>query len=211
MGAAMFFLQWEKLLWAFIFFAVVIALTVFSLRRAPFSRSDNWDQRDIYAHGGWSFTGFMFLVLVSRHFIPQNLTSAAIIGIIVAVASTFLMRDGYRVQASVGRRRAKELLQEEVELSQEQIDAARMHSEVLGVLYTLGAVEGVRVRTRLVTYAMGTSLRKLRPEIQKLREEGLITTSAVDAGDDEERVFLALTPKGLHAYDQASRMMAVGA
>ncbi|WPF65605.1 MULTISPECIES: hypothetical protein [unclassified Corynebacterium] len=128
-----------------------------------------------------------------------------IAALFVSIFFTLLNRYSHRLVAHNGRKHAREVLEKEIEVSEEQIKASQQHRELLSTLYTLGAVEGVRVRTRLVAHALNTNATMVLRTAREPQAAGLLYTSAVDAGNDEEKIFMALTAEGVHALSRATQ------
>lgn len=200
LGSAEFLTTTDHIGWAMILYAIALIVFVVFTSRSPLNSPHNWDQRDIYSSAAsWVPAGVMLIWMFIFPIVGHTLIIDLLISIVVAVSFALMARYSHRLTAFPGRKHAREVLAKDVTLTEEQIDAARQHVDLLSILYTLGAVEGIRVRTRLVAQALNTSATMILRDTRDPRSAGLVYTSAVDAGDDEGKIFLALTAEGVHA------------
>ncbi|KQB85043.1 hypothetical protein [Corynebacterium oculi] len=206
MGLAFFLSTIDLPLWGFAVLLLSLMPVITIVHRSPLNSAENWDHRDTYSNK----TTWLYLIptLTWIFVVPLfsgSLTAGTIIGVIAFVFCTLLARYSHRLAGATGRKHAQEVLAKDFTVTEEQIDMAREHLEFLSTLHALGAVEGIRVRTRLVAYALNTNATMTLREAREPQATGLIYTSAVDAGSDEGKIFLALTPEGVHALSRATQ------
>ncbi|MBC3185059.1 hypothetical protein H7347_00425 [Corynebacterium sp. zg-331] len=194
-------------LWAIVLSIAVGIAFAMATSRSPLYSPHNWDQRDLYSGAASWFLvgGMLFWMLISSPLLDGSVVMGTLVGLLVAVFFTLVARYSHLLTAFGGRRHARGILATDVTVTQEQIAIAHRHTEMLSVLLSLGAVEGVRVRTRLLAHALNTSAPAALREAREPQAAGLLYTSAVDAGGDEGKIFMALTAEGVHALDRTAQ------
>ncbi|MGV0358937.1 hypothetical protein [Corynebacterium mastitidis] len=206
MGLGCFLTTIDRPLWSMVPMILAAIPVIAAAQRSPLSNTNNWDHRDLYSsRTSWLYLIPLLLWIFVVPLFPETLATGAVVGVLAFAFCVFLGRYSHRLAGTDGRKHARELLDKDVALSEEQIDVAREHRDVLSALYALGAVEGIRVRTHLAAHVLNTNATMTLRKARKPQSAGLLYTSAVDAGDDPDRMLIALTPEGVHALSRVTQ------
>ncbi|MEJ4100675.1 hypothetical protein V5S96_09960 [Corynebacterium mastitidis] len=206
MGLSCFLTTIDRPLWSMVPMILAAIPVIAAAQRSPLSSTSNWDHRDLYSSKtSWLYLIPLLLWIFVVPLAPETPTTGVIVGVLAFALCVLLGRYSHRLAGADGRRHARELLDKDVAISEQQIDLAREHRDVLSALYALGAVEGIRVRTRLAAHVLNTNATVTLRKAREPQSAGLLYTSAVDAGDDPDRMLIALTPEGVHALSRVTQ------